>query len=153
MLWGYLVKVEERRFTVLEISPTGQRESEQTYGFSEVSYFDYDPLYADGLMRLAKFVPTFPDIVKFVRNRTAIKEMLEEAFQTGEVVRVRIKPEDNSLSVQISGLDRYWVELRDFNDLMEPRSVMIYRRSMISAVRWKTASEEADTFLLNQREG
>lgn len=150
VLWGYLTHVGDNSFTVEEISPTGQPEGQSTYAFSKVSYFDNDPVYAERLVKLSGFTPTRTEASDYERSRSAINQVLDQARETGEPITIRLRSEFSSRIVQVVGSDKDWVELLEYDDLMNERSRMIWRRSAVLEVRWRTASEEADEFLLKK---
>lgn len=148
MLWGYVRRVDERTFTVDEISSTGQPDGESKYPFSTVSYFDDDPVYAERLVRLANFKATLPDSSAFSRARRVINHALQEAVSTGEIINIRLRSEAYARTVRVVGLDKDWVEFAVYDDLMRITSTEIWRRSTVEGVRWRTETEEADAFLL-----
>lgn len=148
MLWGILTRVTETQITVNKISPTGEDDGERTYAISKISYFDFDATYSERLLRLRAFKATKPDDIKYSRKRALIREAIEAAAQTGETLHLKFRAESGGRTVSVIWCDKTWVEMADYDNLMREQDREIWRISAITAVRWRTASEEADDFLL-----
>jgi hypothetical protein len=150
MLWGILTKVTATQITVDEISSIGEDDGEETYAISKISHFDFDALYSERLLRLRAFKATKPDDVKYSSKRALIREAIETAAQTGETLHLKFRAESGGRTVRVVWCDKTWAELADYDDLMQEQDREIWRISAITAVRWRTASEEADDFLLDR---
>jgi hypothetical protein len=153
MRWGIVTKFDKSTFTVDEISPLGQPDGQGQFRFSSVSYFDESRVYSQRLSRLREFVPTRPEDRSFVRDRKVVRSILQEASESGEVLRLRLRSEEEwSNTARVLSYTKEWVELRTFDDLMVEDQHMIWRVSTVEAVQWRTAHEEADAYLEAQVE-
>ncbi len=147
MLWGILSRVTETQITVNKISPTGEDDGEETCAISKISLFDFDAQYSERLVQLRAFKATKPDNIQYSRKRLVIREAIEAAAQTGETLHLKFRAESGGRTVRVVWCDKTWAELADYDDLMREQDREIWRISAITAVRWGTASEEADDFL------
>ena len=148
-LWGILLNFNERSFLIDKISVLGKPEGEREYRFSSISYFRFDPDYAERLLRLGGFNPIRSEKGSFIRDRPSVKAMLKEACRTGEVLRATLRGENGTSTIRASWCDDIWVELISFDDLMVESGRVAWRTSCVTALRWRTAYEEADEFLLD----
>jgi hypothetical protein len=150
VLWGVITHVAPTYITVDEISPLGQPDGSGSFRLSSISYFQFDPVYSERLIRLREFEPTRPDETVFVRDRKVVRSRLEEAAQSGEICRIRLRSETWSRTVRVLACSKDWVEFTDFDDLMAEQETMMWRVSTVEAIQWRTAHEEADEFLLGR---
>ncbi len=147
-LWGTITRISEREMTIQLISPLGSQDGEEVFRISSISYFHEDPTYSERLLRLKNFHPTEPDENTFTRSRSLIRNALESASSSGEVLIVRLRGEENTRTVQVAWCDKTWVELICYEDLMNIQERMVWRISAVLRLRNGTASEEADEYLL-----
>ncbi len=147
MLWGILTKVTATQITINLISSLGEEEGEEAFAISKISYFDFDVKYSERLLRLRAFKSSKPDDTRYSHKRSVIREALETAAQTGETLNLRFRAESGGRILRVIWCGKTWVELADYDDLMEEQDRELWRISAITAVRWRTASEEADDFL------
>jgi len=149
MVWGTIIEFDERRVKVSEISPLGGFDGENTYRLSSISYWDDDPDYAARLIKLGDFSPTKPEELSYITNRKEVRRILVEAAETGEVCRVRLRSEESTRTIKVEFCDKDWAGFRVYyDDLMQKSFHMTWRVSTVERIRWRTASEESDEFLI-----
>ncbi len=147
VLWGIPLRCDGKSLLVDEISPLGQRDGENVYRLSSISYFQEAVEYSERLVRLGNFQPTQPEEGTYVRDRSSIKQMLIEACASGEVLRARLRDYGDPWTVSVGWVESDWIELARYDDLMALDETFVWRISCVEALRWRTAYEEADEYL------
>lgn len=146
-IWGRILNVTHRGFRLQYIDPLGRDEEVKDYLFSEIIYFSESESYANRLLLLRNFNPSLPEEYKDVTDKDEIREILEIARASGEVIRIDFPGEEN-ISATIKTIVDGWVEITFYEDAMTVGGNQWLKIECIVSVRWRNARTEADEYLL-----
>jgi len=148
VLWGRLLEITEDKYRVQEMDVFGKDDEIDEYTFEETLYFDVNEAYANRLLLLRDFTPTLPDETIPITDSNDISNAFVEAFATGEVIRISFPgSRDQDVTVGLNG--NGWAEITYYTDLMKPKGSQWVRIDQVTEVNWRSASREADGYLLN----
>jgi hypothetical protein len=147
MLWGRILSMNPKGFRLQNVGPLGEDEEVEDYLFSEILHFSVDEKYANRLVLLAQFKPTLPETYENITDKDEIRNILEVASKSGEVIRID-NPNDENISATVKAIDGDWVEYLFYADPMVAGGTQWMKIEFIVSVSWRNARTEADEYLL-----
>jgi hypothetical protein len=147
MLWGRILEVGDGTFRVQNLSTLGRDEEIEEYLFSDIVYFDVDPIYAQRLALLANFEPTLPEETDEITDSEEIAEIFSKAFKSGEIIRIYL-PGETELDVTIGQIGFGWAEVTYYGDTMIPKGNQWINIDKVESLTWRNRRSEADGYLL-----
>jgi hypothetical protein len=132
MLWGYVLSVGKTTFRVHQISPGGKPEERETYSYSKVSFFDFDPVYGARLAALARH--PVEDATKWTEDDPGIARILRHACASGVPLEIRTRSDRRRWRTRVIATRSGWAQLVELDDLCRNLQPRICRVSDIEAV-------------------
>lgn len=132
MLWGYVRSVGKTTFRVHEVSPGGKLGEKETYAYSKVSFFDFDPVYGARLAVLAR--RPGEDGTEWTEDAPGIARILRHACASGAPLEVKTRPNRRRWRTRVVATRSGWAHMLELDDLCRNLQTWIYRVSDIEAV-------------------